>query len=141
MVKRLFGVLVVVAATMGVLLGAQTAAQAETKNYNWVQQDTSTGNCKAIVYTYIDSDNDKKYAWGSFENYQAGWSCIGWLERSVNGGSWYMVSDRHTVLSLWGMTKKGATGGYYDGPDYRARACFKFSFSGAATHCTNAYGG
>jgi hypothetical protein len=139
MAKKLFALLVGVAATMGVLLGAPTAAQAETKNYNWVQQDTSLGDCRATVYTVIHSDNKKPYAWGSFKNTQAGWSCIGWLERSVSGGGWYKVSGDHTVLSWYGTTTSDVTGDYYDGPNYRARACFKFTFSGAATHCTNAY--
>jgi hypothetical protein len=136
MAKKLFGVLVAVVAAAGVLLGAQTAAHAETKNDNWVRQDTSTGYCEARVNTTVHSDNNKRYAMGIFKNYQAGWSCIGWLERSVNGGRWYRISDEHPVLSLWDWTEMDATGDYYDGDDYRARACFKFTFSGAATHCT-----
>jgi hypothetical protein len=140
--KKLFRTLFTVVGAIAILLGTQTAAQAETRgNYgadnSWVEQDTATGYCLAEVNTVYSGGS--LYAYGAFGDEQAGWSCTGWLERSTNSGvTWSEVSGDHIVYSKPGIYDHAQTGNYYDGLGYLARACFKLSFSGAATHCSYA---
>jgi hypothetical protein len=140
--KKLFRTLFTVVGAIAILLGTQTAAQAETRGddgpyTSWVEQDTATGLCYAQVsLTYTPT---AYYAYGWFSDYQAGWSCTGWLERSTNFGStWSEVSGNHEVYSVPGETSHAQTGNYYDGNGYLARACFTLAFSGSATHCSAA---
>ncbi|WP_426507216.1 hypothetical protein ACPPVO_53795 [Dactylosporangium sp. McL0621] len=126
-----------------ILLGAQTAAQAQTNGGSssagvaWVQQDTSTGYCQAEVKLDLGTTT---YVYGSFVNQHAGLSCIGWLDRSTDGGSyWYTISGYHTVGS-YSTAQYDATGDYWDGIGYLARACFRLNFAGSATHCSYGIG-
>ena len=133
-IKSFFAAFAVAASVAGVL-SAPTAAQAETKEDNWVQQDTEFGFCSAQVSLY--TTNGKQYASGGFTNTWSGQDCYGWLERSTNGGnSWSLVSGVHLLTPPFKETYDN-TGLYYDGPGYLARACFHFGFTGAAHHCTN----
>jgi hypothetical protein len=113
----------------------QIAAPAESSfcgaGYCDVEQDTDTGYCDAIVQF-----GNANYAYASFEDFNAGWDCTGWLERSTDGGNhWYLESGYHVVYSTFVETQD-ATGQYWDGGGYLARACFHLNFSGAATHCS-----
>jgi len=125
------------------VVGAQTVVPAQTGGggsaigYAWVDQATSTGDCYAEVFYSPGPKDDPAFAEGYFDNSEAGWTCTGWLERSTNGGSsWYQVSGSHPLASL--SYSEAWTDNYYDGPGYLARACFQFSFAGAAIHCTAA---
>lgn len=141
MPRKFSRILFVTAATVAIALGVQTAAQAEVigdEQYgSYVVQSTATGRCEAhVVLSQVDGVLN---AYGWFLNDYAGWSCVGWLERSTDGGShWYMVSGTHTVASDRNNIHVDNTGYYSDATTYFARACFHFTFSGAATHCTRA---
>lgn len=121
-----------------IVLGTQTAAQAETRGgtstWQEVQQDTASGYCRAEVEFY----GTTSYAQALFYNYKAGWDCTMWLERSTNNGaSWYLISGYHTLRDIAPDADLDSTYPYWDGPGYLARACFHLNFSGAAKHCTN----
>ena len=134
--RKLFGTLFAVVAAIAILIGVQTPAQAESRGcgsgtYCYVEQDTSSGYCDAVV-----EFGKTSYAYATFENYDAGWDCTGWLERSTDDGSnWYKISGYHTTYSTFVKTTDG-TAQYWDGPGYLARACFHLNFSGATIHCT-----
>jgi hypothetical protein len=125
-------------ATAALVIGGASVARAQTnEDYpgnNWVYQYTASGFCNAEVYDSEEVYGD--YVQASVSNNDSGYTCMGWLERSTDGGgSWSVISGYHTVANN-GNTQ--ATDPYYDGPGYEARACFKFtSWSGAATHCTD----
>lgn len=138
--RKAFSALLTVIGAGTIVLGAQTAAQAEWRDkdagYAEVGQDTQTGYCEALV----ESEYDARYAFGTFINKNAGWSCTGWLERSTDGGhTWYRISGYHTVADGNSVTNTAYTGQYWDTDGYYARACFHLNFSGAANHCTDAY--
>jgi hypothetical protein len=155
--RKLLSAPIAAAGLVTLFLGSQTAAQAQvlrtqaaspaqtsgggsSDGYAWVEQDTSYGSCYAdVAWSGLVSKNSPAYAYGRFVNYEAGWTCTGWLERSTNGGSsWSAVSGSHALASLSDSDTSAVTDNYYDGPGYLARACFQFSFSGAAIHCSPA---
>lgn len=133
--KKLLSVVFAVVAAGAIVLGTQTAAQAETRggdtSWTWVQQDSSTGFCRA------ESPRVGTNVSGIFMNYMVSYGCTGWLERSTNNGSsWTRVSGYHDLAEAYEVTNSASTNLYYDGNYYVARACFRMDFAGAATHCT-----
>lgn len=138
--RKAFSALLTVIGASAILLGAQTAAQAEWRDkdagYAVVGQNTQSGSCEALV----EPEYDARYSYGHFINENAGWSCTGWLERSTDSGhTWYRISGYHTVADGGSVTNEDSTGQYWNSDGYYARACFHFNFSGAANHCTDAF--
>lgn len=133
--KRLSGVLIAVVAVVAAVFGAQSPARAEDRGSNWVEQLTASGYCRAWIDTTLNSAGSV-VAYAEFDDLDPGWTCEGWLERSTDGGKhWYIISGYHLLDSV-PVVESDSTGTYYDGVGYLARACFQFTFSGAATHCT-----
>jgi hypothetical protein len=137
--RKVLRTLSVVAGVTAILVGTQTAAQAETRGgtstFQEVQQNTARGYCRAEVYLYSNN-----YAQARYYNDHAGWDCTMWLERSTNNGAtWSMQAGAGATLkNLSGKADLAKTYEYWDGPGYLARACFHLNFAGAAKHCTNA---
>lgn len=131
--RKSFGSSAAVSVALVALLSAQSAAHADDASKFSVRQETATGYCEAQVVQDLSRQN--QYAAADFFNYKAGLDCIGWLERYHNGG-WTTISGYHTVLST-SYLNVGQTGWYWNGEGgYSVRACFKFTFSSAAVHCT-----
>jgi hypothetical protein len=129
--KRLFGALCAVLSVIPLTLSMQNAAHAETSDCTatrcWVAQDTATGFCQASA---VLGTGD--YVYGVTTNQYSGLTCVGWLERSTDGGHhWSVISGYHVV-----DYNAESTGQYWDGPGYLARGCFDFTFIGAAVHCS-----
>jgi hypothetical protein len=96
----------------------------------------SAGFCEAYVLSTRLSASDPAYVTMLFGNVHAGTGCTGSLERSAHGGPWQTVS-RGSLPSAGSLVTFRTTPDYYDGPGYRARACFTMSgVRGAA--CTSA---
>jgi hypothetical protein len=137
--RKVLRTLAVVAGATAVLVAGQTAAQADvhggTSTWQWVQQDTAAGFCRAEVRL-----NGSHYAQGFYYNLTAGWNCTMTLERSTNNGkTWSVLGSPTTVYDLAsGKADLVKTYEYWDGPGYLARACFHLNFAGAAKHCTYA---
>lgn len=130
--------LVTATGVAALVLGAQTVAQAETHggdgDTQWVQQNTSSGWCRATLEVW-KTDNGLM-AKGVFANDHANYDCTGWLERSSDLGlTWKRISGLHDVLSKPTGEQISSTGNYSD-QGYYARVCFHLDFSGAATHCS-----
>ncbi|WP_329475152.1 hypothetical protein OG555_25955 [Kribbella sp. NBC_01484] len=136
--RRVLRTLSVAVGVTAILVGTQTAAQAETRGgtstWQEVQQDTAAGYCRAEVQLYSNN-----YARAFYYNDHAGWNCTMLLERSTNNGAtWSSVAGTAILQNLSGAADLASTGEYWDGPGYLARACFHLNFAGAAEHCTYA---
>jgi hypothetical protein len=134
--KILMGAIPLASAVL--VIGGASVARAQTNqdypgDFNVVTQTTADGECNASV-NGVTGD----FVEAIINNVNSGFTCMGWLERSTDGGgSWSTISGYHTVLN---NGDSQVTDLYYDGPGYEARACFEFtSWSGAATHCTDPF--
>lgn len=137
--RNVLRTLSVVAGAAAILVGGQTAAQADehggTSTNQWVQQDTAAGFCRAVVTL-----NSSNYAQAFYYNLTAGWNCTMTFERSTNyGKTWSALGSATTMYDFSsGEADLAKTYEYWDGPGYLARACFHINFAGSARHCTYA---
>jgi hypothetical protein len=126
-----------VAAT--VLFGGGVAQAFSSLQERW----TGTNECQANLYvepgTYVGQSNSHDYAQAGvyessqFKDNESG-DCEGWLERSTDGGhNWNMLGDLHFTT---GRGTSDATGWYYDGPGYMARACARDTWKANPDTCT-----
>jgi hypothetical protein len=81
--------------------------------------------CSVLLVSAAASDGSPAYVSGLLENNTTD-ACTGWLEDSVNGGTWTNVSPQVTLPA----TEQGLvnypwakTGNYYAGPGTSVRAC------------------
>ncbi len=140
------------AAATGIAFGAAGTAHADTVgtlgSSSAVNQATANGSGDATVSwtdrsgtIFLGSKTIPAYAMADCIDYNTDYTMDCWLERSTDGGAdWSQVSGTHELTSSTSEAFQPgtATGGYYDGPGYLARACFRFtSWSGAAKHCTD----
>jgi hypothetical protein len=112
-----------VAAT--VLLSAGVAAAWSPMYTAW----TGASQCMASLYvepgTSVGQASSHDYAQANaYQSSGDGASsdCVGWLERSTDGGStWSPISGNHWTSGPG--TSSSFTSWYYDGPGYMSRAC------------------
>jgi hypothetical protein len=133
--QRLVGGLAALLGATALVLGIQAPAHAGDVSDYEVIQYTNSGLCYAILEKDPLSGKDH-YVSGLFSNQGSGFTCIGMLERSTDGGAHFTVVSGYHYLASGPTPTVGQTGDYWDGPGYLARACFYFDFSGSAVHCT-----
>ncbi|MEU2778760.1 hypothetical protein ABZ646_39320, partial [Streptomyces sp. NPDC007162] len=78
-----------VAAATALVFGFGGSAWADSE-VGFVTQQTATGGCTAGLDVTSLTKSAPAYAYGTFYNFTAGYTCYAWLERSTDGGSsWY----------------------------------------------------
>jgi len=95
-----------------------------------------TSHCAGYLRGSYGDGQD--YAQATFTVLNGAYNCLGWLERSTNGGhSWSVVSAIHwmaegdTPYTTW----------YWDGPGYLARSCISESVAAPlqSAHCSSSW--
>ena len=115
--------LTVVAAFCTALFGAAATAAHADDPIDGAHADTNTyvafAGCNGVVWDGQRRSDGSHFARATFSlgTSSRGKSCMGWMERSTdNGKSWALVSGYH-------FDGDNATGWYYNGGSYLARAC------------------
>jgi hypothetical protein len=144
--KKSLKAAMVLAAAGATFIGGSAVANAVTiegNGVNWeavVVPYSSHGSCESDV-DLVDPNQD--YATGIFNNFQdsGGTGCTAWLEYRVmtNGswGPWQLRSGYHEMQP----GGHAVTYNYWDGPDYRTRACVQMdrtdAYPNPAAYCSN----
>jgi hypothetical protein len=97
---------------------------------------SNMSQCAAVLLSEQVSPGGPGYVSGYIENVHAGKTCLGWLERSTNGGmTWSISSSVVIVPSAPGFTDWVKLGEQQDVAPLRARVCFQIG-SATKIYCT-----
>lgn len=140
--NRIIAAAVTAAAALGLVLGGSLSASAAPviANISYLvvaHTPFSTGRyCAAVLLSEQIKSAGPPYVSGYVENIHVGKPCLGWVERSANGGkTWSVSSSVVRAPSTPGFTDFVKLGEQKDGPALRARACYQAGAAGPV-HCT-----
>jgi hypothetical protein len=144
--NRIIAAAVSAAAAAGLVLGGSPSAFAApviaNVSYVVVADTTHTTNaatgsyCGVVLLSEQVKPAGPPFVAGYVENVHSGKTCVGWLERSANGGkTWSISSSVVLTPSAAGFTDFVKLGEQRDGPALKARVCFQVG-SATKVYCT-----